>query len=457
MKSIYLLIVAGLLSIFFASNVFAQGNQTEWKILNDEAVRYFQAEQYDKAINVAREALSVAEANGGQEDPSLAITLGTLADCYTAQGNYVRAESLYKRALEIMKKHFASDAPEVTSITKQLALIRETQKKDTKPTLKKPSEARSIVKLPWKYKDWELRQVAGDVLNYSTPGKGIPGYALGFLEKIGSCDHRVLFLVWSTGQKEVTLLRKEPLLVKLTIDGTDYHLKAKLKESSYSPSGIGSMVFLTLDYDEKLIALLKQGRDLRVTIFPPEQVIDKFDSLTESFSLNGFTATMLKSREFCERGEGSQGMEELERAAEQGGADEQLILGTLYDNGLGVTKNYQKALKWYQKSAEQGQADAQFSLGKMYEEGHGVKQNYTEAIMWYRKAAEQDSADAQFSLGIMYVNGLGVTKDERKAEELIRKAAEKGHANAQHFLWFTKLRRSEKSQVFMESPRESIE
>ena len=59
-------------------------------------------------------------------------------------------------------------------------------------------------------------------------------------------------------------------------------------------------------------------------------------------------------------------------------------------------------MKWYRKSAEQGIADAQFNLGVMYDEGRGVTQDYNEAVKWYRKSAEQGLRDAQFNLGLMY-------------------------------------------------------
>ena len=39
--------------------------------------------------------------------------------------------------------------------------------------------------------------------------------------------------------------------------------------------------------------------------------------------------------------------------------------------------------------AEQGYADAQFNLGSMYRKGEGVPENDAEAVKWYRKAADQ--------------------------------------------------------------------
>ena len=61
--------------------------------------------------------------------------------------------------------------------------------------------------------------------------------------------------------------------------------------------------------------------------------------------------------------------------------------------------------------AEQGDADAQFNLGSMYYQGEGVPKDYKQAIYWYTKAAEQGDDEAQFNLGLMYYEGQGVPKD----------------------------------------------
>ena len=47
--------------------------------------------------------------------------------------------------------------------------------------------------------------------------------------------------------------------------------------------------------------------------------------------------------------------------------------------------------------AEQGVAEAQFNLGTIYDSGQGVRQDYAEAARWYRKAAEQGNTEAQYN------------------------------------------------------------
>ena len=106
---------------------------------------------------------------------------------------------------------------------------------------------------------------------------------------------------------------------------------------------------------------------------------------------------------------------EVQKAAEQGDADAQLLLGIKYELGKGVAQDDKQAVAWYRKAAEQGNVDAQYNLGVKYEYGKGVAQDYKQAVAWYRKAAEQGDVDAQRILGMMYDNGVGVVQDNKLA------------------------------------------
>ena len=56
-------------------------------------------------------------------------------------------------------------------------------------------------------------------------------------------------------------------------------------------------------------------------------------------------------------------MLEWQPLAEQGNANAQYKLGTIYD--YGVLRNYKISMKWYTLAADQGNADAQNYLGGM--------------------------------------------------------------------------------------------
>jgi TPR repeat protein len=121
-------------------------------------------------------------------------------------------------------------------------------------------------------------------------------------------------------------------------------------------------------------------------------------------------------------------------AAEHGDADAQYALGTMYDEGQGVPRNYATAAKWYRRAAEQGDADAQSSLGLAYLNGHGTRRDDAKAFQWMGKAAEQGSAAAQYDLGLMYARGQSVPQNYATAAEWYSRAAEQGDARAQSAL-----------------------
>jgi len=122
---------------------------------------------------------------------------------------------------------------------------------------------------------------------------------------------------------------------------------------------------------------------------------------------------------------------ELHMKAQNGDNEAQYSLGRRYETGDEVTRKITEAVNWYRKAAEKGHARAQFNLGKCYETGNGITKNVTEAIKWYRKAAEQGYAEAQYQLGGCYETGIGVTKKYSEAATWYRKAAEQGHTKAQ--------------------------
>ena len=122
------------------------------------------------------------------------------------------------------------------------------------------------------------------------------------------------------------------------------------------------------------------------------------------------------------------------KAAAQDHLNAQNTLGTLYEQGYGVEKNYAKAVELYTKAAVQGNAAAQRNLGECYYYGRGIAKDYSKAFMWYKKAAEKGQMSAQYSLGYCYENGYGTEKNLDKAVEFYQKAAKQGSDNAQKAL-----------------------
>jgi uncharacterized protein len=82
----------------------------------------------------------------------------------------------------------------------------------------------------------------------------------------------------------------------------------------------------------------------------------------------------------------------LRKAAEHGYIGSMNNLGLLYDQGLGVTRDWKEAARWYREAAEHGNVKAQGNLGTMYLDGRGVTNDMVEAYVWFRLSAMQGGA-----------------------------------------------------------------
>ena len=123
----------------------------------------------------------------------------------------------------------------------------------------------------------------------------------------------------------------------------------------------------------------------------------------------------------------------LQSAAAQGNPRAMYVLAYMFNNGLGMTRNPNKAQYWFTMSAERGDAYSQYSLGRMYEEGDGVQKNYKKAISWYKLAADQGHAEAQFRLADLYHMGQGTLQDNVMAHMWTNLSAAQGYDDAPAF------------------------
>lgn len=80
--------------------------------------------------------------------------------------------------------------------------------------------------------------------------------------------------------------------------------------------------------------------------------------------------------------------------AEQGDAQAQNALGTIYYLGLDVKRDYRQALEWFELAASQGHPGAQRNAGMMHEHGMGVPQDFLRAYVWFYAAQKQGNEAA---------------------------------------------------------------
>jgi uncharacterized protein len=84
--------------------------------------------------------------------------------------------------------------------------------------------------------------------------------------------------------------------------------------------------------------------------------------------------------------------------------------------------NYAQAVTWSRKAADQGDADAQGVLGEMYRDGRGVPQDYVRAHMWINvEASHSDDAERQMAIKVRDDVAAKMTPDQiAEAQRLTR-------------------------------------
>src|SRR5437868_3521793 len=107
--------------------------------------------------------------------------------------------------------------------------------------------------------------------------------------------------------------------------------------------------------------------------------------------------------------------------------DYELAKDNIYADNLYLKQDHNKTLSFYEKTINL-KATNSYSLhylGFMYDMGLGVKKNYKKAMELYKKAIKKNNSDAMNNLAYMYEHELGVKRNYRKAIELYKKGIEK--------------------------------
>lgn len=97
----------------------------------------------------------------------------------------------------------------------------------------------------------------------------------------------------------------------------------------------------------------------------------------------------------------------LERAAAAGSPEAQFELAKLYERGISVVVDFDRALELYQAAADADYADAINDLGFLYYQGGlGLPANPPRAIQYFERAADLRHPQAQFNFAALIDDGL---------------------------------------------------
>jgi TPR repeat protein len=121
-------------------------------------------------------------------------------------------------------------------------------------------------------------------------------------------------------------------------------------------------------------------------------------------------------------GEYDRAMHVFQLRAAQGDLVATNEIGVMYEQGLGVPVDYNRARQYYTRVMKAGAGVGMISLGKMYEQGHGVAVDESQAQHYYSLAATAGDPDGIALLGTMYQHGMGVPVDYGHAMRLYHEA-----------------------------------
>ena len=109
-------------------------------------------------------------------------------------------------------------------------------------------------------------------------------------------------------------------------------------------------------------------------------------------------------------------------------------LGLMYQDGDGVTKSLDEAVKWYTKSAELGYKEAQYTLGALVFQRQIQTISYPQAVTYYEQAAKQGHVKSQLNLGMLYFRGDVIAQDLPAAVQWLSLAASNNNSEAQGYM-----------------------
>lgn len=208
---------------------------------------------------------------------------------------------------------------------------------------------------------------------------------------------------------------------------------AKLYEDNSEIFNKSETVIFSL-YSKALKGLLKQEQDIHDT----------------------FTETRIASMYL--NGKGTEvnienGIYWLEKLAEQGNPDAAYQLGYIYSSeNYSVTdinksnEYYKTALDGYKKAEKENtNATAEYRIGLIYLNALGVEKDIEQALHWFEKSALNGNASAAYKLAVIYEKGIETPQNTEKSFLYYQISAELGNPFAYYILGNTAL---EKSDVY---------
>lgn len=254
--------------------------------------------------------------------------------------------------------------------------------------------------------------------------------ATGYLATVSVIDPRHP----SIPMLEAMVTRAEPLAEQAQRVSTSDSTSSSATGNNPAPADVDTAAATPANNLNSTVDPLRVPRDQRVSSSrTPSQQANEQEAFDKQYLDRGLAAYY--------RGDYDAAAALLQPLADKGISRAQFRIGYMHYLGRGFKRDRKEAdrviraaLPAIQKFANEGRTWAQSDLGSLYEDGLVLPRDYGEAVYWYRSAAEAGYPGAQTNLGIMYARGRGVSTSRRTAIEWFQRAAKQGDIVAQRNL-----------------------
>jgi uncharacterized protein len=105
-------------------------------------------------------------------------------------------------------------------------------------------------------------------------------------------------------------------------------------------------------------------------------------------------------------------------------------LGRMYEEGIGTTQNYAKAVEYYSAAGTKGNDDAVVRTAEIYDQGLIGERKRQIALELFVELSKKNHPYATYMIGMAYLNGDGVQKSAEHAFSWLNKALLSGSVDA---------------------------
>ena len=127
----------------------------------------------------------------------------------------------------------------------------------------------------------------------------------------------------------------------------------------------------------------------------------------------------------------AQQIDSLLQQAQQGEADSLALAGEMFQSGIGVERNAEKAAELFMQAAQAGSARAHYHLFVLYDKGEGaLPKDEEKAYLYLKRAADLGYPQAQYELGARVYKNAQTPEERKEALDLFETAGRKNNADA---------------------------